>query len=157
MKTVTRREMIGAAAGALTAVSLPSRASDPPKRTGKPRLKLSLAAYSFRDFLSGPNPSMDLFDFVNLAADLGLDAVEPTSYYFPENVSPDYLHHLKQHIDDPRCSVALVNYQAPHTPGRRLLERGPTVRFHGRASNKCVRSVVAGSLKGNGMRRFVMQ
>jgi sugar phosphate isomerase/epimerase len=40
---------------------------------------------------------MDLFDFVNLAADLSLDAVEPTSYYFPENVSADYLHRLKQH------------------------------------------------------------
>ena len=40
---------------------------------------------------------MDLFDFVNLAAGLGLDAVEPTSYYFPETVSPDYLHRLKQH------------------------------------------------------------
>jgi sugar phosphate isomerase/epimerase len=66
-------------------------------RTRPSHFKLSLAAYSFRDFLSGPNPSMDLFDFVNLAADLGLDAVEPTSYYFPENVSTDYLHRLKQH------------------------------------------------------------
>jgi metallo-beta-lactamase family protein len=32
--------------------------------------------------------------------------------------------------------VVLVNYQAPHTPGRQLLERGPTVRFHGRKWNK---------------------
>jgi metallo-beta-lactamase family protein len=46
------------------------------------------------------------------------------------------LHHLKHHIDDPRCSVVLVSYQAPHTPGRRLLERGPTVRLHGRTYNK---------------------
>jgi metallo-beta-lactamase family protein len=44
--------------------------------------------------------------------------------------------HLKEHIDDPRCSVVLVSYQAPHTPGRRLLERGPTVRLHGRTWNK---------------------
>jgi metallo-beta-lactamase family protein len=44
--------------------------------------------------------------------------------------------HLKHHIDDPRCSIVLVSYQAPHTPGRRLLERGPTVRFHGRTWNK---------------------
>jgi sugar phosphate isomerase/epimerase len=40
---------------------------------------------------------MDLFDFVNLAADFGLDAVELTSYYFPEGVTTDYLHRLKQH------------------------------------------------------------
>jgi sugar phosphate isomerase/epimerase len=40
---------------------------------------------------------MDLFDYVNLAADMGLDAVEPTSYYFPPNVTTDYLHRLKQH------------------------------------------------------------
>lgn len=46
------------------------------------------------------------------------------------------LHHLKQHVDDPRCSIVLVNYQAPHTPGRRLLERSPTVSFHGRKWNK---------------------
>jgi metallo-beta-lactamase family protein len=46
------------------------------------------------------------------------------------------LHHLKDVIDDPRCSVVLVSYQAPHSLGRRLLERGPTVRFHGRKWNK---------------------
>ena len=40
---------------------------------------------------------MDLFDFVNLAADMGLDAVELTSYYFPPDVDDDYLHRLKQH------------------------------------------------------------
>jgi metallo-beta-lactamase family protein len=46
------------------------------------------------------------------------------------------LQHLKHHVDDPRCSIVLVSYQAPHTPGRRLLERGPTVRIHGRKWNK---------------------
>ncbi len=45
------------------------------------------------------------------------------------------LRHLKQHIDDPRCSVVLVSYQAPHSLGRRLLEPRPTVRFHGRDWN----------------------
>jgi metallo-beta-lactamase family protein len=46
------------------------------------------------------------------------------------------LQHLKHQIDDPRASIVLVSYQAPHAPGRRLLERGPTVRFHGRKWNK---------------------
>jgi metallo-beta-lactamase family protein len=44
--------------------------------------------------------------------------------------------HLKRHIDDPRCTIALVSYQAPGTPGGKLLERGPTVRFQGRNWNK---------------------
>jgi metallo-beta-lactamase family protein len=43
--------------------------------------------------------------------------------------------HLKENIDDPRSSVVLVCYQAPHTLGRRLLEPRPTVRFHGRDWN----------------------
>jgi metallo-beta-lactamase family protein len=45
------------------------------------------------------------------------------------------LQHLKQHLDDPRCSVLLVSYQAPHTLGRKLLEPQPRVRFHGRNWN----------------------
>src|SRR5262249_12820426 len=43
--------------------------------------------------------------------------------------------HLKQALDDPRCSVVLVSYQAPQTLGRRLLEPVPRVRFHGRHWN----------------------
>jgi metallo-beta-lactamase family protein len=46
------------------------------------------------------------------------------------------LRHLQHHIDDPRCSVVLVSYQALESLGRRLLERGPTVRFLGRHWNK---------------------
>ena len=101
MVPMTRRGFLAQTALATTAGPLvlarPAAAVGPIGRTRPSHLKLSLAAYSFRDFLSGPNKSMDLFDFVNLAADLGLDAVEPTSYYFPENVSADYLHRLKQH------------------------------------------------------------
>ena len=40
---------------------------------------------------------IDLFEFVNLAADMALDGVEPTSYYFPPDVTPDYLNRLKLH------------------------------------------------------------
>jgi metallo-beta-lactamase family protein len=48
------------------------------------------------------------------------------------------LHHLKHNVDDPRSSVVLVSYQAPDTLGARLLERRPTVRFHGRDWNKWI-------------------
>jgi metallo-beta-lactamase family protein len=45
------------------------------------------------------------------------------------------LHHFKQHLDDPRCTVVLVSYQAPGTLGKKLLEPKPRVRFHGRDWN----------------------
>jgi metallo-beta-lactamase family protein len=45
------------------------------------------------------------------------------------------MHYLKQNLDDPRCSIVLVSYQAPGTLGRKLLEPKPTVRFHGRHWN----------------------
>jgi metallo-beta-lactamase family protein len=44
--------------------------------------------------------------------------------------------HLKDHLDDPRCTVVLVSYQAPHSLGRKLLQPGPRVRFHGRVWNR---------------------
>jgi metallo-beta-lactamase family protein len=46
------------------------------------------------------------------------------------------LRHLTQHVDDPRCSIVLVSYQAPQSLGHRLRERGPTVRFQGKTWNK---------------------
>jgi metallo-beta-lactamase family protein len=48
------------------------------------------------------------------------------------------LGHLKQNIDDPRCTVILVSYQAQGTLGRRLTEPKPTVRFLGREWNKWI-------------------
>jgi metallo-beta-lactamase family protein len=49
--------------------------------------------------------------------------------------------HLKQNVDDPRCSVVLVSYQAAGTTGRRLMEPRPTVRFAGRDWNKWINVV----------------
>jgi sugar phosphate isomerase/epimerase len=66
-------------------------------RTRPSHLKLSIAAYSYRQYLTGQSPKMDLFDFVDLAADMALDAVEPTAYYFPPDVDSAYLHRLRQH------------------------------------------------------------
>jgi len=71
-------------------------ADGPIGRTRPSHMKLSLAAYSYRDSLTGPKKDMDLFGFLEIAADLALDAVEPTSYYFPEDLTLDYLHRLKQ-------------------------------------------------------------
>jgi len=51
------------------------------------------------------------------------------------------LHHLKQHVDDPRCAVILVSFQAPGTTGRRLMEKSPKVRFMGKEWNKWIEVV----------------
>jgi sugar phosphate isomerase/epimerase len=96
---VSRRAFLASAAVAATGMC-PSiaEAIDPVPRTRPSHLKLSLAAFSYKPYLTGEkSPKMDLFQFVDLAADLHVDAVELTSYYFPENVTADYLHRLKQH------------------------------------------------------------
>ncbi len=41
------------------------------------------------------------------------------------------LHHLKNNIEDPRNTVVIVGWQAPHTLGRRLVERKPKVTIFG--------------------------
>lgn len=100
MASVNRRSFLiraALAAAAPLALSRTARAIDPIGRTRPSHLKLSVAAYSYRDSLAGPKKSMDMFDFVDLAADMALDAVEPTSYYFPPDADADYFHRLKQH------------------------------------------------------------
>jgi sugar phosphate isomerase/epimerase len=103
----TRREFLqtiaGAAAlGAGLAVA-PLRAAEPITRTGKPYMKLSLAAYSFhRSLPRAWTPeqiqpdTMTLDHFVRYCADLDLDGAELTSYYFPKEVTAEYLNHLKE-------------------------------------------------------------
>jgi len=49
--------------------------------------------------------------------------------------------HLKHCVDDPRCTVALVSYQAQGTTGRRLMEPKPTIRFAGKDWNKWIEVV----------------
>ncbi len=100
----TRRTWIGQATAAtlgLASCGLMARtagaAMDPVPRLGPSHFKSSIAAYSYRKYLQGDSPEMNLFDFVDLAATMGLDAVEPTSYYFPPNVDRGYLVRLKRH------------------------------------------------------------
>src|SRR5262245_44507075 len=93
---MTRRTFLAAGAASLVLPSALAAAAEPIGRTRHSHFKLSLAAYSYRKYLVGPDKSMDLFDFANLAADLGLDAIEPTAYYFPEDLDDDYPHRLKR-------------------------------------------------------------
>jgi len=68
-------------------------------------MKLSLAAYSFRDFFkdadnrrSAPaGKAIDMFDFVDFCAEHGCDGAEVTSYYFPKDTDSAYLRRMKRH------------------------------------------------------------
>jgi len=96
--TTSRRSFLASGA-ALAAASLtrPAFAVDPVKRVGGPRLKLGLAAYSLRDHLTGKTqPAMTMLEFVEQSARWQVDGVEPTSYYFPEEITPEYLGRLKR-------------------------------------------------------------
>jgi metallo-beta-lactamase family protein len=59
------------------------------------------------------------------------------------------MQHLRLHLDDPRTSIVLVSYQAPHSLGAQLLERRPTVRFHGRDWNKWAEVVELNGFSGH--------
>lgn len=99
MTTVNRRGFLqsGCAAGLGLATARSAVAMAPIPHIDGSRLKLSIAAYSFRKELKADPPQMTLIDdFVEFAAKQGLDAIEPTSYYFPEPVTDEYLLELKR-------------------------------------------------------------
>lgn len=94
----SRRQFLLAAA--LPASSL--LAADPIPRSGS-HLKLSLAAYSFHRFLVKrgtpeqiAQAKFTLEKFIDFCAEQNLDGCELTSYYFPKDVTEEYLLGLKQ-------------------------------------------------------------
>ncbi len=108
MQNVTRRDFLRNTL--ITAVCLPTmlpaRAMEPIVRAGGARMRLSLAAYSFRQFFKtgAPPPaaatadrSIDLFQFIDYCAEQNCDATELTSYYFPADVDDDYLLRIRRH------------------------------------------------------------
>lgn len=111
---------------ALPALAISTRpaaaAIDPIKRSGPAHMKLSLAAYSFRNALTGPKKSMSLDDFIDLASTYGVDAVEPTSYYFPDPPTPEYCRSLRRHalLQGLSISGTAVRNTFTHPPGSQL-------------------------------------
>jgi sugar phosphate isomerase/epimerase len=92
--------LASATAAGLEVLSPPlASAVEPIKRKGAPRLRRSLAAYSFREFFNHKDPAkrITLFDFMDYCADQGLEGTELTSYYFPEKFADGYLLQLKRH------------------------------------------------------------
>ncbi|MBA4064873.1 MAG: sugar phosphate isomerase/epimerase [Isosphaera sp.] len=105
--TPTRRQFLAASAALAVPPGL-AAGIDPVKRPGdKPDLKLSLAAYSFRQALDLKKPTMTLFEFIDLAAGLPLDAVELTSYYWAEQTDA-YAEKLRDHAAKKKLAVSGV-------------------------------------------------
>lgn len=74
----------------------PSLAIEPIGRSGTPKFKYSLAAYSYRSLLQGEGAKLTLDDFIDDCAKMGLDGTELTSYYFPKEITSVYLRQLKR-------------------------------------------------------------
>ena len=81
-------------------------AAAPIQRNGKPRLNLSLAAYSFRDHFktathaqrrSNDAKLIDMHGFIDYCADHELEGAELTSYYLNQNIEQAELIALKRH------------------------------------------------------------
>jgi len=103
----TRRSFLGTAVAVSCSPSA-VLAIEPIRRPpGKPKLLLSLAAYSFNRQLNLKNPSMTLVEFIDFASRLPLDAVELTSYYFAET-GEDYLRKLKSHCQAKKLAISGV-------------------------------------------------
>jgi sugar phosphate isomerase/epimerase len=108
--TLSRREFLASSGAVVLGAlgSMPTLAIDPIKRpSDKPDIKLSLAAYSFRQFLDLKKPTMNYFEFIDFAADLPLDAVELTSYYFAETTDA-YLDKLKSYTAKKKLAISGV-------------------------------------------------
>ena len=107
---LSRRRFLAASALAASGGLRPPLAGaiDPIKRPGpNPDLKLSLAAYSFRQSLDLKKPAMTLFEFIDLAAELPLDAVELTSYFWAETTDA-YADKLRAHADKRKLAISGV-------------------------------------------------
>jgi len=109
---ITKRDFLKtvgtASAVAGLGVTSPGRlsAAAPIQRNGKPRLNLSLAAYSFRDHFktathaqrrSSDARLIDMHGFIDYCADHELEGAELTSYYLDQNIEQAELIALKRH------------------------------------------------------------
>lgn len=59
------------------------------------------------------------------------------------------LHHLKNNIEDPRNTVCIVSWQAPHTLGRRLADREKRIKIFGEPYTVNAEIATIGGLSGH--------
>ncbi len=101
MHSIPRRSFLKHSAATLATLGAfgAARAVEPFRRSGKPTLRLSLAAYSFRDFFNAKEPAkrLTLPQFIDFCAEHGCEGTELTSYYFPKPLDDAFLVSLKRH------------------------------------------------------------
>lgn len=128
--TFSRRDFLKSCAATGLAVSpMAAIAIEPFQRPGPPRLQLSLAAYSFREFFqdadreqksnTDPTKRIDLFQFVDFCAAHGCAGTELTSYYFPKQTDEAFLLKLRRHcfLRGVAVSGGAVGNTFTHPPG----------------------------------------
>ena len=107
----TRRQFLGHSQLGLSAMASAARllgptsvtAADPILRNGQSHMKLSLAAYSFSRLLPTRGTpeqiaaaKFSLEKFIDFCAEQNLDGTELTAYYFPKEITNEYLMSLKE-------------------------------------------------------------
>lgn len=129
-----RRDFLKATAlaAATAAIARPAFAAGPIERSFGPKMKLSLAAYSFRQSPGNPgglktNPSaeelasagMTLDGFIDYCASLGLDGTELTGYYFPAHVQSTPIHRPPADLaaEDPASRQARIDAAVEYLNG----------------------------------------
>ncbi len=122
----SRRTFLNAVAAASLATPIYLRAIEPFPRTGDAKLRLSLAAYSFRDDFvvpknapAGSTPKIDMFRFLDFCGEHGCDGAELTSYYFPPDVTAEYFARVRHHAHLRGISISgtAVGNVFTHPPG----------------------------------------
>ncbi len=99
--SLTRRDCLASVAAAAAAAMASPRnmiAAEPPQRPGSPLLKLSLAGYSFNSRMVKRGTTeeiakaeMTIEKFIDYCAAQGLGATELTGYYFPKDITTEYM------------------------------------------------------------------
>jgi sugar phosphate isomerase/epimerase len=106
MTSLSRRrfcQLAGAGAALAAAPRLP--AIEAFARTGPPAMRLGLAAYSFRNEFKyaarrkepAPEAKLEMPQFIDYCAEHGCAGAELTSYFFPPDVTPEYLRNVRRH------------------------------------------------------------
>ena len=97
-------------------------ATEPIQRRHGSKYKFTLAAYSYRGLLTGNQPEHTLKDFIDDCAKFGLEGTEPTSYYFPQPITNEYLCDLKAHAFRLGLAISSTavgnNFSRPMSPER---------------------------------------
>ena len=80
-----------------------AKAADVIRRNQSTYMKISLAAYSFHKFMVNRGTpdqiqaaKMSLEKFIDFCADQNLDGTELTAYYFPKDITTEYLNTIKE-------------------------------------------------------------